>query len=164
MKFRKSTFEIDIRGPKRPKNPKYRDSNLQTFQKTKNYWNRLTEPKVTWFQTLPLSGGSPPQSVPFPIGNRLRTSDHNSHVDGPTHFQNFQKSKKFEIFKKSKIFEIFNQSKRKLRGNIFFLQKAVAAPRSRWPLMCTEGSLSFRHLKLSRGQHFSGGWKFTVLE
>ena len=59
-KFRKSTSEIDIRGSKRPKNTKYRDSNLQTFQKTKNYWNRLTEPKVTSYQTLPLSGGESP--------------------------------------------------------------------------------------------------------
>jgi len=77
MKFRKSTSEIDIRGSKRPKNPNYSDSNLQTFQKTKNYWNRLTEPKVTWSQTLPLSGGGSPPIVSF---WHYRTSDHNSYI------------------------------------------------------------------------------------
>ena len=76
MKFRKSTFEIDIRGPKRPKNPNASDSNLQTFQKTKNYWNRLAEPKVRFSQTLPLSGGSPPIVCFW----HYRTSDHNSYV------------------------------------------------------------------------------------
>ena len=82
MKFRKSTFEIDICGSERPKKHLALQSELWTFQKIKNYWNPSTELGERFSQTLSLSveGGGPYRSQVFPIGNPPQTSDGNSRV------------------------------------------------------------------------------------
>ena len=60
MKFRKSTFEIDICGSERPKKHLVLQSDLWTFQKIKNYWNPSTELGERFSQTLSLSRGGVP--------------------------------------------------------------------------------------------------------
>ena len=65
LTFGKSRFEIDILGPKRPKNHQDKQILLWTFQKIKFYWNPFTELGERWCRTLSLSGGSPPQTATF---------------------------------------------------------------------------------------------------
>ena len=80
MKFRKSTFEIDICGSERPKNHLVLQSELWTFQKIKNYWNPSTELGERWCGTLPLSEGGVPTDRSFGLLEILLKPQMATHV------------------------------------------------------------------------------------